>query len=113
MTVSQIAKKVEVPNADNYISLDGLSNEEVIEVANKYTIFGRVSPEQKAVLIKAIRDSGKTVAMTGDGVNDILAMKQSNCSIAMASGSDAAIHASHLVLVDSNFASMAKVVEDG
>ena len=113
VTVSQIAKKVEVPNADNYISLDGLSNEEVIEVANKYTIFGRVSPEQKAILIKAIRDSGKTVAMTGDGVNDILAMKQSNCSIAMASGSDAAIHASHLVLVDSNFASMPKVVEEG
>ena len=113
ITVSQIAKKVDVPNADNYISLDGLSNEEVIAIANKYTIFGRVSPEQKAVLIKAIRDSGKTVAMTGDGVNDILAMKQANCSIAMASGSDAAIHASHLVLVDSNFASMPKVVEEG
>ena len=113
VTVSQIAKKVDVPNAENYISLDGLTNEEVAAIATKYTIFGRVSPEQKAVLIKAIRDSGKTVAMTGDGVNDILAMKQANCSIAMASGSDAAIHASHLVLVDSNFASMPKVVEEG
>lgn len=113
ITVSQIAGKVGVPNANRYISLDGLSNEEVAEIADDYTVFGRVSPEQKAVLIRALKNSGNTVAMTGDGVNDILAMKQANCSIAMASGSEAARNASHLVLMDSNFASMPKVVEEG
>lgn len=113
ITVSQIAKKVGVNNYDKYISLDGLSNEEVSNISSEYTIFGRVSPEQKAILIKSIKDNGNTVAMTGDGVNDILAMKQANCSIAMASGSEAARNASHLVLMDSNFASMPKVVEEG
>lgn len=113
MTVSQIAGKVGVKNADKYISLDGMDNDQVSAIANEYTIFGRVSPEQKAVLIKAMKNAGNTVAMTGDGVNDILAMKQANCSIAMASGSDAARNASHLVLMDSNFASMPKVVEQG
>ena len=113
ITVSQIAKKAGVINHDKYISLDGLSNDEVSEIADKYTVFGRVSPEQKAVLIKTLKNKGNTVAMTGDGVNDILAMKQANCSIAMASGSDAARNSSHLVLMDSNFASMPKVVEEG
>ena len=113
LTVSKIAEKVGVDNASKYISLDGLSNEEVIEIANDYVVFGRVSPEQKAVLIKTLKKLGNTVAMTGDGVNDILAMKQADCSIAMASGSEAARNASHLVLMDSNFASMPKVVEEG
>lgn len=113
LTVSQIAKKVGVKNADNYISLDDLSDEEVQKICTEYTIFGRVSPEQKAILIKSLKQSGKTVAMTGDGVNDILAMKQANCSIAIASGSEAARNSAHLVLMDSNFASMPKVVEEG
>ena len=112
-TVSQIALKAGVLHGDRYISLEGLSNDEVSTFANQYTVFGRVSPEQKAVLIKALKNNNRTVAMTGDGVNDILAMKQANCSIAMASGSDAARNASHLVLMDSNFASMPKVVEQG
>jgi len=113
LTVSKIATNVGVDNADKYISLDGMSNEDVIKIANEYVVFGRVSPEQKAVLIKALKKLGNTVAMTGDGVNDILAMKQADCSIAMASGSEAARNASHLVLMDSNFASMPKVVEEG
>ena len=113
LTVSQIAKKVGVKNYDKYISLEGLSNDEVYQIASKYTIFGRVSPEQKAILIRSLKLDGNTVAMTGDGVNDILAMKQANCSIAIASGSEAARNASHLVLMDSNFASMPEVVQEG
>ena len=82
-------------------------------MADKYTIFGRVSPEQKATLIKALKTAGKTVSMTGDGVNDILAMKQADCSIAMASGAEAPRNVAHLVLLDSNFASMPAVVMEG
>lgn len=113
IAVSEIAKRVGVEGAENYISLEGLSGAEVAAIANDYTVFGRVTPEQKAVLVKSMRVAGKTVAMTGDGVNDILAMKESNCAIAMASGSEAARNVSHLVLLDSNFASMPKVVREG
>lgn len=112
-TVSKIAEKVGVPGSEKYISLDGMTNEEVVAIATDYIVFGRVSPEQKAVLIKALKTSGHTVAMTGDGVNDILAMKQADCSIAMASGAEAARNASHLVLMDSNFSSMPEVVKEG
>ena len=113
LTASEIADNCGVPNAKNWISLDGLSINEVQEVANKYTVFGRVSPEQKAALVKAFKSSQKIVGMTGDGVNDIIAMKTSDCSIAMASGADAAKNVANLVLLDSNFASMPKVVEEG
>lgn len=113
MTVSEVAKRVGVENADKYISLEGLSNEEVKVAANKYTVFGRVSPEQKRILVKAMKSKGHTVAMTGDGVNDILALRESDCSVAMASGSEAARNVSHLVLMDSNFASMPEVVKEG
>lgn len=113
LTVSQIAKRVGVPNADKYISLENLDDKEVVESASKYQIFGRVSPEQKKLLIQALKASGKTVAMTGDGVNDILALKEADASIALASGSEAARNASHLVLLDSNFSSMPKVVGEG
>ena len=113
LTVSKIAEKVGVNNAQKYISLEGLNNDEVAQLANEYVVFGRVSPEQKAVLIKSLKNAGKTVAMTGDGVNDILAMKQANCAIAMASGSEAARNSSHLVLMDSNFACMPEVVKEG
>lgn len=113
ITVAEVAKRCGVDHSDMYISLQGLSNTEVIEAANKYTIFGRVSPEQKAILVKSLKSQGKTVAMTGDGVNDILALKEADCSIAIASGSDAARSVSHLVLLDSNFSSMPSVVAEG
>ncbi len=113
VTVSEVAARVGVDNADKYISLEGLNTREVIEAATRYTVFGRVTPEQKCTLIKALKSKGKTVAMTGDGVNDILAMREADCSVAMASGSEAARNASHLVLLDSNFASMPQVVMEG
>ena len=112
-TVSSIALRVGVENADNYISLEGMSDDEVREVATKYTVFGRVSPDQKAILVKAMKSAGSTVAMTGDGVNDILAMKESDCSISLAGGSDAARQVSHLVLMDDSFSNLPKVVAEG
>lgn len=113
ITVAEVAKRVGVAGADKFVSLEGMSTREVIEAATKYTVFGRVTPEQKCTLVKALKAAGKTVAMTGDGVNDILAMREADCSVAMASGSEAARNVSHLVLLDSNFASMPKVVLEG
>lgn len=113
VTVSEVARRCGVDNYDKYISLHGLSNHQVVEAANKYAIFGRVNPEQKAILVKTLKSQGKTVAMTGDGVNDILALKEADCSIAIASGSDAARSVSQLVLLDSNFSSMPSVVAEG
>ncbi len=113
LTVSKISERAGIENASEYISLDGLKDEEVIRAATKYTVFGRVSPNQKKLLIKTLKEAGKTVAMTGDGVNDILALKEADCSIAVASGSEAARNVSHLVLLDSNFDSMPKVVAEG
>lgn len=113
ITVSEVARRCGVDNHEKYISLHGLSNAQVVEAANKYTIFGRVSPEQKAILIKTLKSQGNTVAMTGDGVNDILALKEADCSIAIAAGSDAARSVSQLVLLDSNFSSMPSVVAEG
>ena len=113
ITVSEVARRCGVDNADKFISLQGMSPNEVMEVADKFTIFGRVSPEQKAILVKTLKSHGKTVAMTGDGVNDILALKEADCSIAIAAGSDAARSVSQLVLLDSNFSSMPSVVAEG
>ena len=113
LTVSEIAKQAGVMNAENYVSLEGMSLEEVSEAATKYTVFGRVAPEQKATLVTALKRAGKTVAMTGDGVNDILALKISDCSIAMASGSEAARNVSSIVLIDSDFANLPRVVAEG
>jgi len=113
LTVSVIAGKVGIENAEKYISLEGLSDAEVIEAAGKYTVFGRVNPDQKALLIKTIKSNGNTVAMTGDGVNDILAMKEADCAVAIAAGSEAARSVAHLVLMDSKFSSMPKVVREG
>lgn len=113
ITVSEVSRRVGIENADKYISLEGLSESEVINAAEKYSVFGRVSPEQKCILIKALKAKGHKVAMTGDGVNDILALKEADCSIAMASGSEAARNVSNLVLMDSNFASMPSVVAEG
>lgn len=113
LTAAEIARTCGVKDADKAISLEGLSLQEVSDIADKYTVFGRVSPEQKAALIKALKNKGNTVSMTGDGVNDILAMKQADCSIAMASGAEAPRNVAHLVLLDSNFDSMPAVVMEG
>lgn len=113
ITVSEVAARVGVENASMYVSLEGMNTREVIEAANKYTVFGRVTPEQKCTLVKALKSKGNTVAMTGDGVNDILAMREADCSVAIASGSEAARNVSHLVLLDSNFSSMPEVVMEG
>ncbi len=113
LTVSEVSKRVGVENADKYISLEGLTNNEVYEIANKYTVFGRVSPEQKAILVKALKYSGHVTAMTGDGVNDILALKEADCAITVAAGSDAVKSIAHIVLLDNNFDSMPKVVYEG
>jgi len=113
LTVSEVARRVGIDDYQNYISLQGMSKQDVMEIADKFTIFGRVSPEQKAVLVKALKNKGKTVAMTGDGVNDILALKEADCSVAIAAGSDAARSVSHMVLLDSNFSSMPNVVMEG
>lgn len=113
MTVSKIAQRTGIEGAHRFVSLDGLTDSEVIAIANDYTVFGRVSPHQKQVLVKAMKENGHTVAMTGDGVNDILALKEADTSIAMASGSEAAMNVAHLVLMDSNFSSMPKVVKEG
>ncbi len=113
VTVSEVAKRAGIAHAEKFISLDGLNDKEVESVANKYTVFGRVSPEQKAILVRSIKSHGNTVAMTGDGVNDILALKEADCAISVASGSEAARNVSHLVLMDNNFNSMPKVVAEG
>lgn len=114
VTVSKIAKNAGIKNADKYIDASTLNTKEDINRAvDKYTIFGRVKPEQKREIIKSLKDKGHTVAMTGDGVNDVLALKDSDCSIAMASGSDAARRTAQLVLTDSNFKSMPNVVKEG
>lgn len=113
LTVAEVAKRVGVENADEAISLDGLSDEEVYELADKYTVFGRVKPNQKQILVKALKAAKHTVAMTGDGVNDILALREADCSIAMASGCDAVKNVAQLVLLDSNFNAMPKIVAEG
>ncbi len=114
ITVSQIAKQVGIKDYDKYIDLSTISDKENIQdIVTKYTIFGRVSPTQKEAIVLALQEKGKTVAMTGDGVNDVLALKKADCSIAMANGSDATKSVSQLILLDSNFASMPKVVSEG
>lgn len=114
LTVSNIAKRVNLKNAGEFIDAKTLDTPEKIkEAANKYTVFGRVTPSQKQELIKAIKEAGHTVAMVGDGVNDVLAMKESDCSIAMAGGSEIARNVSHIVLLNSDFASMPMTVAEG
>ncbi len=113
LSVSVIAQKVGVSGAEKYVSLEGMSDEQVWEVANDYTVFGRVTPEQKAILVKAMKGHGHVVAMTGDGVNDILAMRESDCAISVGCGTDAAKTAANLVLMDNKFSSMPNVVAEG
>ena len=114
ITVSQVAQQAGIENADKFIDATTLHSEEDIqEAVLRYTVFGRVTPNQKRQFVQALKKAGRTVAMTGDGVNDVLALKDADCSVAMASGSDAAAQASQLVLLDSNFASMPSVVLEG
>ena len=111
--VSAIAKKAGVIGAEKFADASVLSDDELFEIAERTVVFGRVSPEQKRVIIKALQKNGHTVAMTGDGVNDVLALKDADCSVAMASGAQAATHAAQLVLLDSDFSAMPEVVLEG
>ncbi len=112
--VSKIAARAGITGAECLVDAGTLrTEEEVCQAAERYTTFGRVTPEQKRQLVKALQKNGHTVAMTGDGVNDVLALKDADCGVAMASGSDAACHAAHLVLLDSDFSVMPRVVAEG
>lgn len=113
ITVSRLAQRVGVRNCDKYISLEKFSIQEVEKMADDFTVFGRVTPEQKYAIVKALKNKGKVVAMTGDGVNDTLALKESDCSIAMADGSEVARSISNIVLLNSTFSSLPSVVKEG
>lgn len=114
ITVSEVARQAGIENAHRYVDASTLTTEEsIFEAMKSYTVFGRVTPDQKRKFVKALQQQEKTVAMTGDGVNDILALKDADCSVAMASGSEAAVQAAQLVLLDSDFAHMTSVVMEG
>lgn len=113
VTVSRVAAQAGIKGADKYIDAQTIKDGEYEEAVKNYQVFGRVKPDQKRKFVTALQDLGNTVAMTGDGVNDILAMKKADCSIAMASGNSAAVQASQVVLLDSNFARMPEVVNEG
>lgn len=114
VTVSEVAKEAGIEDAEQYVDASTLYEEDELRAAAlQYTVFGRVSPEQKRTLVDALKKAGHTVAMTGDGVNDVLALKHADCSIAMASGSDAASQVAQLVLLESDFSKMPSVVAEG
>ncbi len=114
LTVAEVASRAGIENADKYVDARTLDTDEKIQkAANEYVVFGRVTPEQKRKLVQAMHNAGHTVAMTGDGVNDVLALKAADCSVAMASGSDVACQVSHIVLLNSDFSSMPSVVMEG
>ncbi len=114
VTVSNVAIEAGIKDAHRYIDARELVTERAVsEAIESYTVFGRVTPEQKRMFVKALQKKGKTVGMTGDGVNDILALRDADCSVAMASGSEAASNAAQLVLMDSNFSKMPSVVAEG
>ena len=114
ITVSKVAERAGLKGAENYVDATTLDTyEKVLDACDKYTIFGRVSPKQKKQLVQALKSKGHTVGMTGDGVNDVMALKEADCSIAMAAGSSAARSVSQLVLLDSDFSSLPSVVAEG
>ena len=115
VTVATVAEQAGVENADRYVDATTLPEDpaELAKVIGDYTVFGRVKPEQKQAFVRAWQANGKTVAMVGDGVNDVLAIKDADCGIAMANGSDAAKNAAHIVLLDSDFAAMKDIVSEG
>ena len=113
-TVSDVARRAGIENADKYMDSSSLQTEEdFLQAAENYTVFGRVTPDQKKQLIRAFKQKGHTVAMTGDGVNDVLAMKEADCGIAMAGGAQAASQIAQLVLLDADFAAMPSIVDEG
>lgn len=113
-TVSAIARRVALPGCDDWVDASTLKNDEALSAAcARCTVFGRVTPEQKMRLVEALKRAGHSVAMTGDGVNDIPALKAADCSIAIAGGSDAAKHAAQLTLLDADFSAMPRVVSEG
>ena len=114
ITVSRVAIRAGIKNAEKYIDMNIIdSDSQIDDIVTKYTVFGRVKPEQKKQIISSLRSKKLKVAMTGDGVNDILAMKEADCSIAMGSGSDAARESAKVVLMDSDFAHMKNIVSEG
>ncbi|MGN0976331.1 MAG: HAD-IC family P-type ATPase [Gemmiger sp.] len=114
MAVSEVARRAGIANAGSYVDASTLrTDEDIARSAQEYTVFGRVTPAQKRKLVKALQAQGHTVAMTGDGVNDVLALKDADCGIAMASGAQAAAQVAQLVLLDSNFAGLPAVVAEG
>ena len=114
ITVSEVARQAGIPGAEHYVDAAALKSDGDLErAAVKYTVFGRVTPGQKRKLVRALQKAGHTVAMTGDGVNDVLALKDADCGVALASGAEAACHAAQLVLLNSDFSAMPKVVAEG
>ena len=114
LTVSEVARRAGIADADRYVDARTLkTDEELAKAAEEKVVFGRVTPDQKKKLVAAMKRAGHTVAMTGDGVNDVLALREADCSIAMASGSGVACQASHIVLLDSQFSALPSVVAEG
>lgn len=113
VTVANVAKRAGLDGAEQFVDAATLTDEALPDAAERYTVFGRVTPYQKLELVKALKARGHKVAMTGDGVNDVLALKEADCSVAMQSGSDAARNVSQLVLMNSDFANMPMVVKEG
>ncbi|MDD6467622.1 MAG: HAD-IC family P-type ATPase [Erysipelotrichaceae bacterium] len=113
LTVSYIAEKAHMAHADRWIDVSKLTDLELESIVDSYQIFGRVSPNQKKIIVQSLKKQGHTVAMTGDGVNDVLALKEADCSIAMCSGSDVARDAANIVLLDDQFANLPHVVNEG
>ena len=114
LTAALTAQKAGIPAAEKYIDMSTVRGKKaIVKASREYTVFGRVTPEQKSELIRAMKKAGHTVAMTGDGVNDVLALKDADCAIAMASGSDAASNVADLVLLESDFSAMPQIVAEG
>ena len=114
VTVSAIARRAGLKNAEQYVDATTITTQEQMdEAVATYSVFGRVTPQQKQAMVKSLQAQKHTVAMTGDGVNDVLALKEADCSIAMAEGSDAAKNIANVVLLDSNFAAMPEIVNQG
>ena len=114
LTVSEVARRAGIPDAEKFVDARTLKTDaELAKAAEDMTVFGRVTPDQKKKLVAAMKLAGHTVAMTGDGVNDVLALREADCSIAMASGSGVACQASHIVLLDSQFSALPSVVAEG
>lgn len=114
VTVAAIAARAGLKDADKYIDATTINTDEEMEDAVlKYSVFGRVTPKQKQQMVRLLKQNGRTVAMTGDGVNDVLALKDADVSIAMASGSEAAKNTANLVLLNSDFASLPHIVNEG